>query len=236
MTVAHIPSRKTVSEQEYASHKGTDSSLVLLIDESAVENFSIELTVGNLWSDRYDKTGEMIEIDSDGLTLPPRGSIVVEVAELIGLPFNLYGLVIPTGSLFLDRGIIIAAAKVEPAFKGRLKLRLVNTTAERRPLAKGQKVASVVLFSTDETMFAPETGKKVMRHVRPPSITIRMRKWAIANLTTIIGWVVSSCFGAVAALLIKTFIIDNRADANTQPNQAASPTSNTIRRVGRHGS
>src|SRR5690606_992918 len=79
------------------------------------------------------------------------GSIVVEAAEEIWIPNNRYGILVPTGSMFLSRGILIAPAKIEPAFRGRMKLRLFNTTSKKTIVKKGEKLGSAVFFQTEST-------------------------------------------------------------------------------------
>jgi hypothetical protein len=119
------------------------------------------------------------------------GSIVVEVAEQLQVPHNRYGLVMPTGSLFLTRGIVFAPAKVEPAFADKLKLRLFNTTQKPVTLKKGEKLASVVFLPTESTERQTRVirGSDISRN--PPSRLEDLGRWFGQHKTVWIGWIVT---------------------------------------------
>lgn len=67
------------------------------------------------------------------------------------MPYNKFGIVLSTGSLFLQQGIQIPSAKVEPGYSGLLKLRLVNSSNDKVTLYQNQKIASIVFFQTNHT-------------------------------------------------------------------------------------
>jgi deoxycytidine triphosphate deaminase len=210
MSILYLPGRTTDIEKEYRDQQVADASKILVDETAQIESFSIELTVGTNWSESYGKTNAMVEIDSIGIDLASGRSVVIEVAERIGVPFNMYGLVIPTGSLFLDQGIIIAAAKIEPAFQGKLKLRLVNSSRERRKVVIGQKVASAIFFATDHTMFHADVTKRPVTVV--PSVPTRRRfaRWISVNRISVITWgitiLVTIIGSSVTALMINRYV------------------------------
>lgn len=157
MGLVHIKSRITDDERKFLFNTSSDQSYLYLqnSEQHTVESFSLELTLGDGWSDRYsDEEKGLRRIDDEyGIKIARQGSVVVEVSEEIKMPHNLYGILVPTGSLFLGKGILIAPSKIEPSFKGKLKLRLFNTSNETYVLKKKQKLASAIFFSTDVTEF-----------------------------------------------------------------------------------
>lgn len=169
MSVVHIRNRITRDQRSFEENSYSDRSLLWLSEKAKAEAFSIDLTVGDQWSEKYGPTSnEMHKIADDGMQILRHGSVVVTAAENIRVPHNMYGVLVPTGSLFLDKGILIAPAKVEPSFNGHLKLRLFNTTALKHSLNKGDKLGSVIFFSTETTQFQePVTKSSVLVEVAP---------------------------------------------------------------------
>ncbi|MDT8759745.1 hypothetical protein MZO42_13665 [Sphingomonas psychrotolerans] len=216
MSVIDVKGRTTSSHEDFDSNKASDRSLILIEQSTNVESFSIELTLGASWSERYSNAANgMFGIPTEGIVLKPSSSVVVEVAETITVPFNMYGLVIPTGSLFLDRGIIIAAAKIEPSFSGKLKLRLVNTTGERHRLTPGLKVASAIFYSTEQTRPHPPVQKRVAPSVPQPPLWRRTCKWIVKNPDKVFGWIVQILVSTMAVFLVTQFLISKPQPEST---------------------
>lgn len=152
MSVVNIPRCITSDERDFISHiKSSDSLIYSTVDASAVDQFSMDVTVGEGWSHTYSpEDANLWGIDRE-IVVSSNSSIVVEVKEVIKVPHNKYGIFVPTGSMFLKSGLITAAAKVEPGFSGKLKIRLVNTTKQKVVISQGTKVGSVIFWSTDTT-------------------------------------------------------------------------------------
>jgi dUTPase len=224
MSVVDVARRNTASQEDFEASKWSDHSLLFVEGGTgqSVESFSIEFTVGSTWSQKYGAGHNgMHGIPDDGIRFDPHASLVVEVAEAITVPYNMYGLVIPTGSLFLDRGIIIAAAKIEPAFTGKLKLRLVNTSGERQTLKRGTKIASGVFFTTETTRFQQPVRKAVNASIPVPPWWTRAGKWVVNNPPIVIGWLITSAVSSVSAFLLAYFVFPPRT---VPAPPAASPT------------
>jgi dUTPase len=209
MAVIRIGARFTSDERAFTDNAFSDKSLLLLLQNGLPpEDFSVELTVGESWSENYGATNNhMYAISAEGVEIPRNGSIVIEVAEDIRVAHNMYGIVVPTGSLFLDRGVIIAAAKVEPSFQGRLKLRLVNTTGKAVRLAKARKVASIIFFATEITAFQKPVEKKAIRDEKPPGPVRTVGRWLATNHIPFIGWVMTLLGSAVMAALLVRYVL-----------------------------
>lgn len=203
MSVAHIGARTTDDLLAFSSCVAADDSMLYIDDLSAAKTFAIEFTLGEAWSERYSVTDDsMFKIHAEtGVRLHGLASIVVETRQTIHVPYNMYGIIVPTGSLFLDRGIIMAAAKIEPAFEGKLRLRLVNTTDREVRLKIGDKLASGI-FITTQTTTHPAPVRRQSRIIdRGPGLRHLAGKWIGDNYKTVIGWFVTALFGAVSAKL-----------------------------------
>lgn len=224
MAVIHIRGRVTADERKFNENAFSDKSLLLLDRPQAPENFSVELTVGEGWSEKYSQTNNhMHRVSPDEkIEIRRHGSIVVEVGEQIRVPHNMYGVVVPTGSLFLDRGVIIAAAKVEPSFEGRLKLRLVNTTDRKVLLSAGDKVASIIFFATEITKHQPTVEKRAYRDSKPPGWGRMAMSWLRTNHVQIVTWLVTAAFGAVSALMLARYVMPPAAPATVQSNESGA--------------
>jgi deoxycytidine triphosphate deaminase len=192
MSVLQIKGRTTTSQTDFdAFSLSSNSCIFTTASDSNVEEFSIELSLGEGWNDNYSEHDKNLRRIDENITLNRHGSIVVEVQEEIRVPHNRYGIVLPTGSLFLSRGILIASAKVEPAFCGKLKLRLFNTTQQRIVLTKGEKLGSLIFFSTESTKIHNVTYRKSEISVSPVSHWTETKKWFSANKTVWIGWIIT---------------------------------------------
>ena len=243
MSIVHVKRRVTQDQEEFKRCSQSDQSKVLLTPlDSSPETFSIEFSVGNVWSEQYGHTSTtMYKIPEQGITIGRHGSIVIEVGQNISVPHNMYGLVIPTGSLFLDKGIIIAAAKIEPSFTGNLKLRLFNTTATKRVLQIGDKVASGVFFSTETTQFHGQVTKRPVTIDREHSFKRRSARWSRQHWPQIVTWILAIVGCSVTSTLLTYFILQARPLASTPaptptPTPTSSPTSAPTPRPGTPGS
>ena len=208
MSVIHIQKRITTDQKDFEENSSSDRSLLWLSEMASVEAFSIDLKVGDQWSEKYGPTSnEMHTIGDEGMRIQRHESIVVTAAENIRVPHNMYGVLVPTGSLFLDKGIMIAPAKVEPSFAGNLKLRLFNTTSLKHTLKKGDKLGSVIFFSTETTQFQKPVTKNSILVSKPVSITTRVSQWFKKNTNQLITWLIGLFSGSMMAALLLHFVL-----------------------------
>ncbi|MCE9873995.1 hypothetical protein LZ667_21785 [Hafnia alvei] len=116
------------------------------------DDFSLDITLGMSWNENYSYNDRsLFLIEGDSITIKPKSSVVVSIREKIIVPNNMFGLVISTGSIFLQHGVQSPAAKVEPGYDGILILRLVNYSDISVSIKKGAKIASVIFFRTEHT-------------------------------------------------------------------------------------
>lgn len=153
MGILSLRGKHTNCKEAFELNKKSDASLIHS-DASDVEEFSIELSVGDQWAKDLSKEKAVMYAIEDLITIKPQSSIVLEVKENIHVPFNMYGLILQTGSVFLEQGVLIGAGKIEPSFDGKLRLLVYNTSKTKRTLLKGQKIASAIFMRTDKTINA----------------------------------------------------------------------------------
>ncbi|HDH7788082.1 TPA: hypothetical protein PJH86_002896 [Raoultella ornithinolytica] len=138
------------------SKKSFNSKLLTLHadDNTSVssDDFSLDITLGMSWNENYSYNDRsLFLIEGDSISIKPRSSVVVSIREKINVPNNMFGLVISTGSIFLQHGVQSPAAKIEPGYEGILILRLVNYSDISVTIKKGAKIASVIFFRTEHT-------------------------------------------------------------------------------------
>lgn len=227
MSVLQIKGRTTNSQTDFdAFSLSSNSCIFTTAADSNVEEFSIELSLGEGWNDNYSDRDKNLRRIDESITVNRHGSIVVEVQEEIRVPHNRYGIVLPTGSLFLSRGILIASAKVEPAFFGKLKLRMFNTTQQKIVLKKGEKLGSVIFFPTESTKIYNVTFRKSEISAPPISRWNETKKWLATNKTLWIGWIISIITSSlIAFLLTYTFYYRPMLDMQKPPAQATKQAS-----------
>lgn len=207
MTVQQIRGRTTASQDKFESCSFSSNSFVYTnASAENIEPFSLELTLGDGWNDSYSPSNKSMIMIKDEIQIQKHGSIVVEVAEEIRVPHNRYGIVMPTGSLFLTRGVVFAPAKVEPAFADKLKIRLFNTTQKPVTIKKGEKLASVIFLPTETTERQTRAirGSEISRN--PPSKIDDIMRWLSQHKAIWIGWIFSFISSSLMAVLITYFV------------------------------
>lgn len=192
MPILQVRGRTTTSQQDFERFSSSSNSQIYTTAlEENIEEFSIEITLGDGWNDNYSNSDRSLRQIDESITIRGHDSIVVEINEEVRIPHNRYGIVLPTGSLFLAQGVLIASAKVEPAFIGKLKLRLFNTTGKKINLKKDTKLGSIIFFPTESTKVHNHTYRASDISAPPPSKYSSTLKWFGSNKTTWIGWLVT---------------------------------------------
>ena len=163
MSLISLKSRLTKNTDEFERYLSSDQSLIFSSSDHE-EEWSIELTVGRLWGNvSKESPVAMYEVHED-VGIPAKSSVIIEVNEELRIPNNIYGLIVPKGSLLLDNGILMATTKIEPRYFGKLRILFFNTTNRKKTLNKGSVIASTIFFRTDITLASqqPRTRKDVV--------------------------------------------------------------------------
>lgn len=157
MSVIFLKESITNKRSDFECLKKSFNSKLLALnsdDSSDVgsDDFSLDITLGMSWNENYSYNDRsLFLIEGDSITIKPKASVVVSIREKIIVPNNMFGLVISTGSIFLQHGVQSPAAKIEPGYEGVLILRLVNYSDTSVIIKKGAKIASVIFFRTEHT-------------------------------------------------------------------------------------
>lgn len=207
MAILSVKSRQTFDPNLYEQYKKSDSSLIY-VSADHTEEFSVELTMGEQWADDISKDKPvMYAVENGKVTLKPNSSIVVEVAETIHVPFNMYGIIVATGGTFLEQGIIIGAGKIEPSYCGQLKILLYNTSSAKRSISIGKKVASAIFFRTDRTITAslPSPRQDVVEKRR--GTIVRVKEFFLSDPKFTLNLIVTALTSSLIATLITLFAL-----------------------------
>lgn len=138
-------SKKSFNSKLFAIHADDNTNV-------SSDDFSLDITLGMSWNENYSYNDRsLFLIEGDSILIKPRSSVVVSIREKINVPNNMFGLVISTGSIFLQHGVQSPAAKIEPGYEGSLILRLVNYSDISVTIKKRAKIASVIFFRTEHT-------------------------------------------------------------------------------------
>ena len=200
MSVISIRSRRTTDLSSFERFRKSDASL-LFADAANYTEFTVELTLGELFDDELSETRAiMYGIEDAGLHLRPGMSVVVEVAEQLRVPNNMFGLVMPKGYILLEQGILMASTKIEPLYAGRLRLLLHNSSRVHRVLTKGTIIASAIFFRTERTLESDTITSREAVIKKHRGLTRRLEAFIAGNLvliTLITAVIVSSVFAAI---------------------------------------
>lgn len=222
MAVISIPSRKTDKRDVYEKYRMSDASL-FYTDAQQVEDFSIELTIGSSWAEVIDKDApDMYSFNGNTATLKPNCSIVIEVAEEIKVPFNVFGIIVPTGRAFLEQGIILGAGKIEPSYEGKLKVLLYNASKSKRELAPGTKLASAIFFRTDRTISAKLPGSASGVNIKKKGVFERVVRFIKSDPKLFIPEILMVLTSSLVASFFTYYVVNKEPNMTTQNEDGVS--------------
>lgn len=209
MGILSLKSKSTTSQEKFEMNKKSDASL-LFSDSENIEDFSIELTVGDQWAEDLSKEqAVMYGVENKTVVLKPKTSIILEVKETINVPFNMYGIILQTGSIFIEQGILIGAGKIEPSYNGKLQLLVYNTSKTKRTLKQGQKIASAIFMRTEHTLNTPINTTNRKPIFKKSTLVQRISNFFLNDMKFTLPLIVS-----IIAILISTYNINNKQDNN----------------------
>jgi deoxycytidine triphosphate deaminase len=161
MAVVHLIDRFTRDRNVFVSNMESVFSYVLVSEGTHVDAFEISLTVGQTYTKEFPAREEQFrEMSEEGVLIDPSTSILFSTTETLRLPFNMFGVVFPKGSLFIRYAIIVPTTKIDPGFSDSLYIFVRNEGSRPYRMKKGDVIASVSFFTTDSTPSdVPETRK-----------------------------------------------------------------------------
>lgn len=147
MSIVNLSKRVTKDHGVYNSYAQSSDSLIYIEGDYAVDEKSpdcLSLSVGDAW---YNK-GQYVKIGEKGVKVRPHSGIVIKTKEKINLPLNVYGILFGSGQN-IYRGAFVSNGKIDPGFRGNLKIGYHNAGSETIILRPGDKLA-YALFLTSE--------------------------------------------------------------------------------------
>jgi len=109
-----------------------------------VERFGVDLTAGehcvNVTKAETVRLGEAQELE-----VRPGDFVIVDTDEYLRVPDSCLGLLLPKVSLML-RGLSQSGGKVDPGFRGRLRVALKNEGYEVVKLKRGEPICNVAFW------------------------------------------------------------------------------------------
>ncbi|HEX4808660.1 MAG TPA: hypothetical protein VH325_07015 [Bryobacteraceae bacterium] len=139
MGVLDLSVRMTDSWDSYHKYASSSDSLVFIspLPQLTDGPSSVDLMVGERCykqnEDRYFLIGE-------GVTLGARQSLLVDTAEKVATPYNVFGLVTGKGSQIF-KGTFISTGKINPGFNNKLKIGIYNGSNNPFIIRRGERLA-----------------------------------------------------------------------------------------------
>lgn len=203
MAIVNLSRRVTNNADEYSKYSRSSDSLIfvkgnLATDESGPD--CLALTVGQCW---YDNA-RYIEIDSKkGIKVKPHTSVVLETAEEIALPLNVYGLLFGAGSN-IYRGAFISSGKIDPGFSGKLRIGYHNGSSKTVTIKRNDKLAYCIFIGTEcgleHTPLPMASGQPVIKAM---SRRERFLRWFTQNAYQILA-ILLSTISIIVSIVIAT--------------------------------
>ncbi len=203
MSIVHLDKRITNNLDEYNEYLRSSDSQIYLSgkwekDDSGPDCLS--LTVGDCW---YDDSRYLKINPKKGIKIKPHDSVVIETAEEIALPFNMYGLLFGAGRN-IYRGTFISSGKIDPGFYGRLRIGFHNGSNKPVILKPGDKLAYSVFVNTECDL---ETSRLPHALSQPVVVTLNKReyvkRWFSQNWNFSSGVAVASLIFAGLTFFLK---------------------------------
>lgn len=157
------------------------------------EKVSVDLSVG----ENYQRSGETDWLKvSDKIVIQPNSCIVIQTAESISMPNNIFGILTTKGSLGA-KGIVSANTKLDPLFSGKLSIPVFNVSSRRVELNKGDSFCSMSFWETESPIIG-EARNAIKLHVRSEKQAL---EWISNNTPHIVSGGLS-LIGAIIAAII----------------------------------
>ncbi len=163
MSLIAIKDRTTEYAKKFGELERSDASVVYIKSAENIEEFSIELSIGDGWAEKMSGgDARMYEIENGKVNIPAKNSIVIQTIESFIVPSNMYGLIMPKGSLLLQKGVLMGSTKIDPLFNGKLKILLYNTTNKKISLKQGEFIASAIFLRTERPIDLPPRRERCL--------------------------------------------------------------------------
>jgi deoxycytidine triphosphate deaminase len=148
MSIIDLKVRLTSSLDNFHKNSRSSDSLIYINKDCLLDDGpnSVDLTIGKRCF--LPKEGKYYTISDDGFKLLPFQSILIETAEIVAIPYNVFGMVTGKGKLIFQ-GIFISAGKIDPGFHSNLIIGLYNGGSDSIVVKKGNPLCSCFFIQTE---------------------------------------------------------------------------------------
>jgi len=148
------------------------------------EEVCVDLSVG----ESYMEAGSSENLTTnEEYFLKPGRCIIVQTAEQLNIPNDVFGFLCSKGSLSL-RGFFVPNTKIDPLFSGKLDVALYNAGKKQLQIKKGMKFCSIVFQKIEAPVVstAPRGGLRISNEKANKAITY-CRENALALLALLVS-------------------------------------------------
>jgi len=137
----------TPNKEEFEMFKHESDNFRIFIsdyNERNIQPASYDISVGDTCKNLT--TGKVINVKEKGsLVINPNECAVIEAKEVVGIPYNCTALVTTKISLSMT-GIFQVTSRIDPGFKGKLEITLLNAGKKSISLRYGDSFANLVFL------------------------------------------------------------------------------------------
>jgi hypothetical protein len=206
MTVLAITKRlEDTDESFYETWQVPESRLFLREAGTCDGPATLILTVGRNFINH--RNGNTYAIGKGGLSLRPRRSVTIEAAEEMLVPLNWFGYVTGKGQ-WIRKGVVTAPGKIDPGFRGYLRVTMHNGSRHKRRLAVGDPLALAAFHVGEFTLSArlEQYEGYGSPDVQPPPMRVRLADWLTENWRSAAAAFGGVCVTVAAVLEILNLI------------------------------
>jgi deoxycytidine triphosphate deaminase len=153
MGVLDLSVRMTDDWESYHKHSSSSDSVVYISPAPQLNDgpASVDLTVGDRC---YKQNQDRYFLIGNGITLGAYQSLLVETAEKVATPYNVFGIVTGKGAQIF-RGTFISTGKINPGFNNKLKIGIYNGSGNPLVIRKGEPLCSCLFLEMESSISAP---------------------------------------------------------------------------------
>jgi len=183
--------------------------------DSSLDGASYDLRLGESYYVSNEKTPKKLS-DGDVLSLEPNQFALVSTHEILELPTNLIGQVGLRSRYSLSGLMNISGLQVDPGFRGRLVLGIVNLSTKTRKISYLERIFTIQFHTLSKNSSKPYRGillgvkgipadfiEKLEDHNMPSHFELINR---VEKLESLVKWVIIGGLGTVAVIVLQSIL------------------------------
>jgi len=197
MAIINLEKRTTVNWDEFNDNTKSNDSKIFILGDLILDNSgceSLNLTVGKRWLNK----NQYYAIPKDGIKVKPGDNIIIESSQEIAMPYNVFGIVFGVGANIF-RGGFVSSGKIDPGFKGKLKIGYYNGSKGNIIFKEGDFLACCAFLTMEDCLQAPLQDY----HSEPEAIIIQDQ-----GVKKVLRWLSKNWYSTLALLIsFATFLL-----------------------------